>query len=299
MNAEELRRQLASASELDRIPTVAGLDPSVDRDAWAAVAEYAYLTGDPDLREAATRYFVHCATLYTQHLSPSFHMVPWDSDQLFEEEEFAAIYGRTSDLTSTFRNMTAERIAAVLREEPQSLVVFRMIGAYSRNQISFLLSDHYGVNLSGDNLRTIERRGIRASAGLLSRWKEACPTLGQLIYVAVAGELSAFREGIETDKFRPLTDKIDTRDGWQSVARIATEGLPYSAILYQRYIGSTFGLATNASTSLKADLLEGPVEKLLRDNRIPFYRVGARERVEGWEQAPDFFIPPAGRNRRS
>jgi hypothetical protein len=75
------------------------------------------------------------------------------------------------------------------------------------------------------------------------------------------------------------------------VADKAKRGVAYSALLYQRYIGSVFGQAINASSSLKADLLEGPVERLLRERGVPYYRVGTREKVPGWEQAPDFFIP--------
>lgn len=47
----------------------------------------------------------------------------------------------------------------------------------------------------------------------------------------------------------------------------------------------------DASSSIKADILEGALVRLLAENAIPFYRTRARERIPGWEQAPDFLLP--------
>ena len=292
MDNRDIPEALSGAPGPDElVKLILGLKPTLDRVTIGAVSEYAYLSASGELKSVATKYLAGCAQLYTKNLSPSFHMVPWDERQLLAEDEFSQIYESIMRLTSGFEGVTPEAIAEALQQEPRGLVVFRMMAAYSRNQVSYLLSDHYGITISGDDLRTIERRGRSGPASLLQRWGEACPDLGRLIYLAVRGELLTLREGVEADKFRMLTDKVDTRGGWESVARVSREGLPYSVLLYQRYIGSVFGQAINASTSQKADLLEGPVEKLLRDNRIPFYRVGAREKVPGWEQAPDFFMP--------
>ncbi len=292
MDAQELQRSLESADDSTRISIISNLAAVIDRDVWAVVAEHAYVEQtNAALKEAASSFFRLCASVYSERLSPSFHMVPWDASQLFGDDAFNAIYERAHELTSGFQAVTPEQIAAALEQEPRSLVVFRTMAAYSRQHVSYLLDREYGGRLSSDDLRVVEQKGAGVGASLLANWRAACADLGQLIYLAVRGELLPFREGVEAEKFRPLTDKIDTREGWESVARVAAEGLPYSALLYQRYVGSAFGLAINASTSLKADLLEGPVERLLRDNGLPYYRVGTREKVAGWEQAPDFFVP--------
>ena len=47
----------------------------------------------------------------------------------------------------------------------------------------------------------------------------------------------------------------------------------------------------DASSSIKGDILELAVVDILRDNGIPFYRTRAREKLPGWEQAPDFLLP--------
>jgi hypothetical protein len=293
MQDEQLSQELAAADIAKKIAALEALEPTTDRRIWQVVAEQCYVglaDGDP-LKEAAGTYFRKCARLYTEQLSPSFHMVPWDTGQLLEEEEFNAIYNRVMRLLPDFVDATPERIAHVLRLEPRSLVLFRMIMAYTPNQLSYMLREEFDLNLSGDTLDSIEKHGLKPGTSLAKKWEAACPSIGSLIFRAVRGELLPFREDVELDRFRPLTEKGDTRQHWESVADKAKRGVAYSALLYQRYIGSVFGQAINASSSLKADLLEGPVERLLRERGVPYYRVGTREKVPGWEQAPDFFIP--------
>lgn len=293
MREDELRARLAAADTSGKTATLQALEPTTDRGVWQAVAEQCYVgldDGDP-VKEAAGGYFRQCARLYAQQLSPSFHMIPWDTKQLLQEDEFAAIYDRVMELLPDFADATPERVAEVLRAEPRSLVLFRMIMAYTPNQVSYMLRQEFGLRLSGDSLDAIEKQGVKGGTALATRWHAACPSLGSLIFRAVTGHLLAFREGVEVDKFRRLTDKADTRKEWESVADAAKQGVTYSALLYQRYVGSVFGQAVNASSSIKADLLEGPVERLLQEHRVPYYRVGAREKVAGWEQAPDFFVP--------
>ena len=47
----------------------------------------------------------------------------------------------------------------------------------------------------------------------------------------------------------------------------------------------------DASSSIKGDLLELAVVRLFEAHAIPFYRTRAREKLPGWEQAPDFLLP--------
>lgn len=101
------------------------------------------------------------------------------------------------------------------------------------------------------------------------------------------------------DVFHSKVDKRDTRDGWTSVAREATEGVPYWALLYQRYVGGVWRQVQDAYSEIKGDaLLELPIERLLTDAGIPFHRTapgatGARQTAErfGVDPGPDFLIP--------
>ncbi len=287
-----LEAQLRGATKDELARIIDELEPTADRPTMALVAEYGFLTDDEGpWKEAATRFFIRSAPNYFPNLSPTFHVVPWASDQLLDTPDFLSIYDATHEATAGFSSVSASEIRTALDNEPRSLVIFRMIAALTRNQVSYVLNTLFNIKLSGDELRILEREGSNARSAILRKWLAATGKVGDLLHQGVAGTLMPFREGIDPGKFKSLTEKVDTIRGWESVAEVATRGVSYGELLYQRYVGGTFGQAINASTAVKADLLEDPVENLLVQNRIPYYRVGARERIEGWEQAPDFLIP--------
>ena len=99
--------------------------------------------------------------------------------------------------------------------------------------------------------------------------------------------------------FHSKLDKRDTVEGWTSVARDAGEGVPYAALLYQRYVGGLWRQVQDAYSEVKGDaILELPLETLLRDHDVPFYRSpsgasGARLTAQryGIDPGPDFLIP--------
>jgi hypothetical protein len=98
--------------------------------------------------------------------------------------------------------------------------------------------------------------------------------------------------------FHSKLDKRDTREGWSSVARDA-QGVPYSALLYQRYVGGVWRQAQDAYSEVKGDaLLEVPLAALLKREGIPFYRAqrgaagaAATAAQFGINPGPDFLIP--------
>lgn len=72
---------------------------------------------------------------------------------------------------------------------------------------------------------------------------------------------------------------------------MAATGVDYWVLLYQRYVGGFFRQAMDTSSSTKADILEGALERLFVNSRIAYYRTRAREKLPRWEQAPDFLLP--------
>lgn len=98
--------------------------------------------------------------------------------------------------------------------------------------------------------------------------------------------------------FHSKLDKRDTREGWNSVARDAV-GVPYSALLYQRYVGGVWRQVQDAYSEVKGDaLLELPVQRLLDRAKIPHYHTtrgagGAAKAAKefGINPGPDFLLP--------
>ncbi len=85
--------------------------------------------------------------------------------------------------------------------------------------------------------------------------------------------------------------KFDTVGGLVSVRRAATEDVPYAALLYERFLGRPYTSHRDAVSELVGDVMESAIEMQLRSSLIPYRKAGRAERVPGFEQAPDFFVP--------
>ena len=98
--------------------------------------------------------------------------------------------------------------------------------------------------------------------------------------------------------FHSKLDKRDTRDGWQSVAEDSS-GVPYAALLYQRYVGGVWRQVQDAYSEVKGDaLLEYPLRDLLTEHNVPHHHTrsgatGAEQTMEryGVSPGPDFVVP--------
>jgi hypothetical protein len=86
-------------------------------------------------------------------------------------------------------------------------------------------------------------------------------------------------------------EKIDTKEGLDSLTYVAQHDVPYSVLLYERYFGRPFASHRDSVSELVGDVMESAIEVRLRAERIPFRKAGRAERVPGFEQAPDFFAP--------
>lgn len=86
-------------------------------------------------------------------------------------------------------------------------------------------------------------------------------------------------------------DKIDTKEGLESIRYVAEQHVPYAVLLYERYLGRPFASHRDGVSELVGDVMENAIEDLLSDARVPFRKTKRAERVPGFDQAPDFFTP--------
>lgn len=86
-------------------------------------------------------------------------------------------------------------------------------------------------------------------------------------------------------------DKIDTGEGLTSIQYVAQNSVPYSVLLYERYLGRPYASHRDSISELVGDVMESAIEAQLDAARIPFRKAKRAERVPGFEQAPDFFAP--------
>ncbi len=209
------------------------------------------------------------AESYLAATQPSFHLIP-RGKAMASEGDFDAAYQVLVDETDDFTDVTATTVAAALDREPAALAPLRMVLGFTTNELAVAISVlDPSQRISGGRLKTLERRARTAGTASAARAN---------LIEAVAETAMALMErkllpvpGPSADIFHSKLDKRDTRNGWQSVAADA-RGVPYSALLYQRYVGGVWLVVQAAYSEAKGDaLLERPVATMLEREQIPFH----------------------------
>ena len=86
-------------------------------------------------------------------------------------------------------------------------------------------------------------------------------------------------------------DKVDSSHGLESLRHAASQHVPYAMLLYERYLGRPFASHRDAVSEQVGDVMETAIEEHLARARIVFRKTKRAERVPGYDQAPDFFVP--------
>lgn len=232
---------------------------------------------------------------FVRATQPSFHLIP-RGDAMASEGAFTVAYDVLDRATSGFTDVNVGTIAAALREHPASLAPLRMILGLTHGEfaVAMKLVDPE-CRVGAGSVKSFERKPRPAQisdrrARLIEQMAATAISVMERAVLAVPD--------VAEEVFHSKLDKRDTRKGWESVAADAA-GVPYSALLYQRYVGGVWRQVQDAYSEVKGDnLLELPIETLFRDEGIPYYRTpsGARGAAEARARynlnpGPDFVLP--------
>ncbi len=221
--------------------------------------------------------------VYVPSLAPDFGYVHWREE--YELEPLAAAYSAAETATSGFVNVSSPELATILRETPTVLRVFRLMLGLTSGEFAEATAM---VTLHG--LGRARIGAIESGATPTGVQAEACAAV---IDQMMQGVL--FAPGVSP--LRTKLEKPDTALGWDSVRSYAREGVPLAVLLHQRHYGGAFRQLLDATSSLRGDLLEDPVEELLFGAGIPFIRTGAHNQADIERRfgltvrpAPDFVV---------
>ncbi|MFO7958534.1 MAG: hypothetical protein R6X33_15705 [Candidatus Brocadiia bacterium] len=229
-------------------------------------------------------------TRYTSLLTPHFHVVPW-SDRIVERERFLEVYQRTRSLAGDFSTLTAPELASVLTDYPAALMVFRLITGYTWTELAEIVRSQRDQQVSSRKLQQIERaETLDEIPGDEARNERLLAEIAGAVYGLVSGDIMGLPEDVESGHFRTRQYKVDTTEGWITVENAASGGVGYADVLYERYTGRPFAYMRDAWSEEKGAILEDAVAALLDEEGIPYERI-TDNTVEGWPQAPDFFLP--------
>jgi hypothetical protein len=86
-------------------------------------------------------------------------------------------------------------------------------------------------------------------------------------------------------------DKADTKGGVAAISSMAKMGAPYAMMLYERFLGRPFAGHRDSVSDLIGNNLESAIEDVLDKAGVSFRKTKRAERIDGFEQVPDFIIP--------
>jgi hypothetical protein len=85
--------------------------------------------------------------------------------------------------------------------------------------------------------------------------------------------------------------KADAKGGIKAIEHVAAMGVPYAMLLYERFLGRPFSSHRDSVSELVGDSLESAIEDLLTRWGVSYRKTKRAERIDGFDQAPDFIIP--------
>ena len=191
--------------------------------------------------------------------------------------------------TAEFSNLDPDRIFETGVLEPISMVVLRAMLGFTPPEWGYVTTQRTGEQVTQGWIRSLDRKIRMAPESKLNAKGVTNGRLKAMIRTACQ-LLSSGAPEVEKDKLHRL-NKADTKQGADSLKNLSRIGAPYAMLLYERFLGRPFAGHRDSVSELKGDSLESAIEDVLTQEGISFRKTKRAERIEGFDQAPDFIIP--------
>lgn len=185
--------------------------------------------------------------------------------------------------------MDPDRIMAAAQELPLILIILRSILGFTPPEWAYIATQRTGIEVSQGFARTLDRnirlqplKPLSNSALAITRVKAMVEAACDLIMLPV--------DKSEADRLHRL-DKADTCQGLTGLRNLAMMGVPYSMLLYERFLGRPFAGHRDSVSDLVGDSLESAIEAILAKAGISYRKTKRAEKIPGFDQTPDFIIP--------
>lgn len=249
-------------------------------------AKYPFQVATADL----TTRIDHFIDMTISSLS-SFYMELPRGDNYLDYSEFKQAYERLRVATCGFQTLERDTIKQAVRKDSLVLVVLRTIVGLSPPELADLTSESSSVVVDQGFARSIDSKS-KKHADLYSRTKPATQERVDALIDAACGAIERGpRTGSQVMIHR--LSKVDTAEGLRSVQQTASQGVEYSALLYERLLGRPFATHRDSVSESVGHLVEDAVQVELSKWSVPFHHTGQAERIPGFDQAPDFLVPNA------
>jgi len=206
-----------------------------------------------------------------------------------EYSAFERGYEALKTVTKGFSKFEPAAILPVTLREPIAIVVLRTMLGFTPPEWGYVTTQRTGVIVAQGFVRSLDRKVRMAPETPISINGVTKERLEALVDTAC----QLFTEGVpqvDADQLHRL-DKADTRHGVESISNLAGMGVPYAMLLYERFLGRPFAGHRDSVSELVGDILESAIEEVLSGAGISFRKTKRAERIEGFDQTPDFIIP--------
>lgn len=207
-----------------------------------------------------------------------------------EFSTFETGYEALKRATRSFESVTPSIVTPVVFEYPIALIVLRCMLGFTPPEWAYYASQHTGVTVTQSAARTIDRSIRMDPQAALSRYGKITKRRIHALIAAACHILESGAPESSPDSLHRL-DKADTRAGLISLRSLAELGVPYSILLYERFLGRPFAGHRDSISELIGNIVENAVEDVLSRSGISYRRTKRAERLPDFDQAPDFVIP--------
>ncbi|MBN1137816.1 MAG: hypothetical protein JXM73_14605 [Anaerolineae bacterium] len=221
-------------------------------------------------------------------LQSSFLLLPRGPGFVFYPD-FQQAYEVLKRHTFGFSRMDQEQVMGALAEDALVLVVLRTILGFTPSELAYEASKSSSARVSQGFARTLDRH-VRTNRQMFQ--SHSYPGQERLVAL-VAAACHSINSGVADipQEMIHRLDKVDTCSGSASIRHLATEGVPYAMLLYERFLGRPFAGHRDSVSELVGEVMESAVEERLRQAGVSFRKTKRAEKIEGFDQSPDFIVP--------
>ncbi len=204
---------------------------------------------------------------------------------------FETGYQALKKATAGFAKFDVPALLAGIYQVPIALIVLRTILGFTPSEWAEITNANGETRLDQGIVRGIDR-AVRVNP--LAPLQNKGLVRDQRIEAMVAAAVRVLEAGtgsIDRNIVLHRLDKVDTVDGVASIRPIADLGVPYPVVLYERFLGRPFASHRDSVSESVGDVIESAVEDVLSKAGVSYRKTKRAERINGFDQAPDFIIP--------
>jgi len=206
-----------------------------------------------------------------------------------EYPAFEGGYEALKTATNGFSVLDPVNIYPVIVSEPISIIVLRTMLGFTPPEWGYVTTQKTGVTVTQGFIRSLDRK-IRMAPDVELSANGVTKKRVEAMVQTACQLLSAGAPEVNIDQLHRL-NKADTKNGISSIKNLSRIGAPYAMLLYERFIGRPFAGHRDSVSDIIGDSLESAIEDVLTNAGVSFRKTKRAERIEGFDQTPDFIIP--------